>query len=165
MSEINQLQITAEQEQNALDRAKRFNQKRHAKLQQITKAHQTYLANDPNDVDVGAGKCDIFAIFFYQWVDASLVFSDGTVSFSGSDWTVGAIAADGAGVATLLVPINQIPSSGQVSVAAASEDAGAAILTFSDNYGNALCQLTAVLDGAGIDTPFDCSGTFTVTTS
>lgn len=165
MSEINQLQITVEQKQKALDRAKRFNQKRHTKLQQITKVHQAYLANDPNDVEVGTGTCDIFAVVLYQWVDASLVFSDGTVSFSGSDFVLGAIAAEGEGVATLFVPINQIPSSGQVYVAADAEEAGAAILTFSDNYGNPLCQLTAVLEGAGIDIPIGCSGTYTVTTS
>lgn len=165
MSNIKHAQLSDEQKQKVVARAQRAHQKRRAKLQEVVQSQQLYLQNSAGDVVVGAGTCDIFGVLAYQWVDAAMTFSGGSLSFSGNDWSLALIVAEGAGPATLFVPLNQISSTGSVRVVADAEEAGAASLTFFDSDGNVVAELVAVLEGAGISAPLSVSGTYTINAS
>jgi hypothetical protein len=121
------------------------------------------LEGDPSYSKTGVGSIDLLGITVYQWVDASITFTDGSsVSFSGSDWALSLIIGDGIGVGSILVPLNQFPPSGYVRVAAYAEEAGGVEVFMYNNGGNLLGTVIAVIDGIGIDVPLTVYGNYTV---
>ena len=146
-------QISPQQKEALAARAEQVNASQRSKVQQFVDSHQPVLAAESNAVYVGGGEVEfaVFVAYGILTIDSLFVGTpSGTLSFSGNDWSFGLGAWEAYGVASFVLPPNQLTGHGSVTVVAGGVEEGAFTLMVYDGNGVYYGNITGIAEGAGI---------------